>query len=39
MPAAGQVVELIGMKVQRVVGGQVKGDDAKRRTSIEKGAC
>jgi hypothetical protein len=39
MPAAGQVVELIGMKAQRVVGGQVKGDDAERRTSIEKRGC
>jgi hypothetical protein len=39
MPAAGEVVELVGMETEGVVGGEMKRDDAKRRTSIEKSSC
>jgi hypothetical protein len=37
MPAAGEVVELIGMEAERAVGCEMKRDDSKRRPSIEKG--
>ena len=36
VPAAVQVVELIGVEPQRAVGGEVKADDSGDRSSVQK---